>query len=305
MDDTKHSLLVAEDDPDNLELLRRRLSSKNYNVIFTTNGRKAIDVLQSGEYAFSTIILDRSMPEVDGMGVLAYIKSDPKLKDIPVILQTALSDSQSVTEGIAAGAFYYLTKPYQKDLLNSIVASAVNDYERTVNLRGTLDKQQKGMRLLTGGLFEFRTIEEATELASILANMCPRPDTAVSGISELLNNAVEHGNLAISYQDKTQLLQAGQWLEEIDRRLNDPRFQKRVVKVQWQRKETSIDINIQDEGDGFRPDPYLTLDPARLTHSHGRGIAMAIMRSFDEVTYVGKGNQVVASIKIEKKPERE
>lgn len=296
--ESKHTLLIAEDDPMNLELLRRRLGAKGYDIVATSNGREAVEKIQEGRHRFSVIILDRNMPQMDGMQVLAYIKNDPALRDTPVILQTALSDAQSVNEGIAAGAFYYLSKPYNKDLLTSIVESAVNDYARTRALQQALEIRQRGLRLLRSGQFEFRSLEEANELATILASMCPRPDAAVSGISELLTNAVEHGNLNISYEDKTALLKEGQWLDEIARRLDDPRYRQRRVEVRWQRTAQAISITIKDQGDGFTPAPFLKFDPARLTHSHGRGIAMAIMRSFDSVEYLGKGNEVVASITL-------
>lgn len=296
MSNSTHTLLIAEDDPMNLELLRRRLDGRGYDIIFTTNGREAIDKIKKGQHEFSAIILDRTMPEMDGMQVLAFIKQDPRLRDTPVILQTALADSQSITEGIAAGAFYYLTKPYNKEVLVTVVDSAVNDYTRTKKLQQALDARQRGLRLLRQGQFGFRTLEEANELATTLASMCPKPDAAVSGISELLTNAVEHGNLEITYEDKSELLKAGRWTDEIERRLADPKYRDRVVEVSWQRSGDGICIRIKDQGNGFKPDAYLKFDPARATHSHGRGIAMAIMRSFDMVEYQGKGNEVVASI---------
>ncbi len=302
MSATPNSILIAEDQPLSLDLLRLYLGKRGYDLITAVDGREAIDRLNDVRNSFCVIILDREMPEVDGMQVLAYIKNDPRLKELPVILQTAMADVKSVTEGIAAGAFYYLTKPYEKSVLVSIVDAAANDYKQTWDLRRAIDARQRGMQHLREAKFDFRTLEEAGELAATLASVCPRPDVAVSGLSELLVNAVEHGNLEITYDAKSQLLKDGTWNSEILRRLEDPAFRGRSVNVLFRRGAEEISITITDQGSGFTPDPYLKLDPARITHAHGRGIAMAIMRSFSRVEYRGKGNEVVATIDLQPEP---
>ncbi|HBT43645.1 MAG TPA: response regulator receiver protein, partial [Rhodospirillaceae bacterium] len=60
------------------------------------------------------------MPEMDGMEVLAKIKGDPDLKAIPVIMQTAMDLEAEIVDGIEAGVYYYLTKPYDVDVLVSV-----------------------------------------------------------------------------------------------------------------------------------------------------------------------------------------
>jgi anti-sigma regulatory factor (Ser/Thr protein kinase) len=68
------------------------------------------------------------------------------------------------------------------------------------------------------------------------------------------------------------------------------------VEVTFIRREEAIDITVTDQGPGFDWQAYLTLDESRAFDSHGRGIAMARMLSFDKLEYRGCGNQVVCTI---------
>ena len=118
----------------------------------------------------------------------------------------------------------------------------------------------------------------------------------VLGLQELLTNAVEHGNLGISYADKTRLVLENRWADEVERRLAQPGWGRRTVTVTLSREAGDITLTIQDEGDGFDWRKYLEFDPERAFDPHGRGIAMARMMSFDALDYQGNGNTVVVKI---------
>lgn len=144
--------------------------------------------------------------------------------------------------------------------------------------------------------FEYRTIDEARMLAVYLANFCSDPSRVALGIAGLLINAVEHGNLQIGYQKKTELLNDGKWEEEIEKRLNMPELKGRKVCVRMTRRDNGVVINIKDEGKGFDPKPYMDFDPSRITDPNGRGIAMANIVDGMEVEYPDKGNEAVVTI---------
>lgn len=144
--------------------------------------------------------------------------------------------------------------------------------------------------------FIVRTMKEAELLAQQLAQWCPNPSKALIGLSELLFNAVEHGNLGISYKEKSLLNETGQWDEEIDRRLNLPENSHKTVTVQMWQMTNEIYFLIQDQGDGFDWQPFMHIDPARQLHSHGRGIAWANTVSFSHLEYLGTGNAVIAVV---------
>lgn len=109
---------------------------------------------------------------------------------------------------------------------------------------------------------------------------------------------MEHGNLALSYQDKTDLLLEGCWQEEVDRRLDLPEYRERYVEVFFERLPNSIRFTISDQGNGFDWTKYLDFDPERIFDPHGRGIAMARKLSFSTLEFQGNGNSVLATVDL-------
>lgn len=121
----------------------------------------------------------------------------------------------------------------------------------------------------------------------------------ITGISELMINAVEHGNLGISYEEKSVLISENQWQQEIERRQADPRWAEKIATVVFERRERTYYLQISDQGEGFDWSQFMEVEPSRAMHNHGRGIAMANMLSFDKLVYNDKGNQVTCSVTIE------
>ncbi len=146
--------------------------------------------------------------------------------------------------------------------------------------------------------YQLRTLHEAKELANLLAAAHPDPDRVVVGLTELLVNAVEHGNLGITYREKAELLDQGDLQAEIERRLALPELASRRVKVTLQRAADRLSTCIEDEGAGFEWQLYDDYDPEHALDPNGHGIAIARGVSFDEVTYHGRGNVVVAVVRL-------
>ncbi|KPC53091.1 response regulator [Amantichitinum ursilacus] len=291
----KPRLLIVDDEPFNLEILSEHLADANYEVVTAEDGEAAWDLL-ARDRAFDAILLDRMMPRMDGMALLARLKQQPELLQVPVIMQTAVGAAENVREGLAAGAYYYLIKPFQRDMLLAIVGAAVDFYKEKRQLEQQLVSQAGSYGLLVRGEFCFRTLEEARQLTLLLSHACPEPQRVALGLSELLVNAVEHGNLAIRYSEKTRLLQQGRWQDEIEARLANPTYAARQVHVGFVRTANEITVTITDEGEGFDWRPFLEFSPERAFDPHGRGISMARMLSFDQIEYQGNGNQVVARV---------
>ncbi len=290
------TVLAVDDKQTNLEILAGMLKSAGYSVVTATDGVEAWNILEQRGGDFEAILLDRIMPNMNGLEVLEKIKSHPGLQSIPVIMQTSAGAAHEVLEGIQAGAFYYLTKPYKKKILLGIVQAALRDFATHQSLQEELRQNARTWSFLDSGIFRFRTLSEARELATLLANGCPEPGRAVLGLVEVLMNAVEHGNLQISYEEKSQLDENGQLDAEIERRQSLPEFTNKLVEVAFVRQETGVQITITDQGGGFDWQSYLTIDENRAFDSHGRGIAMAKLISFDAIEYRGVGNQVVCTL---------
>lgn len=146
--------------------------------------------------------------------------------------------------------------------------------------------------------YEIATVRQARSLATALAAHYPDPDRVVVGLTELLVNAVEHGNLGIGYAEKAALLDHGDLRGEIARRLALPALAARRVRVVLRREPDRLVTTIEDEGEGFDWKPFIEYDPERVLDANGHGIAIARGMSFDEVTYEGRGNVVVATVRL-------
>jgi CheY-like chemotaxis protein len=292
-------LLVVDDEEFNRDLLQELLSNAGYAVTLAVDGEDAWRILDSEQQHFSAILLDRMMPRLDGMGLLERIKADQRFADLPVIFQTASDRPSEIAEGIRAGAFYYLVKPVNKDVLFAIVQSAVNTCHLSKNLHYESTQDQAMLsNLVQKSEFRVSTLHEARTLATALSGFYPQPQRVFLGIAELLINAVEHGNLGISYQEKTKLLQEDRWEGEIERRLALPEYAAKKVEVRLEHKPHEIRLTISDCGAGFDSRSYMEMSPERAFDPNGRGIAMSRMMSFDSLEYMGKGNQLVAVVKI-------
>jgi len=290
----KTTILAVDDNPTALHLLCSILEKEGYEVSRATNGLEAMTLLREKPGVFDVILLDRMMPEMDGMEVTRKILADRDLKHIPIVMQTAADQPEQISEGIKAGVFYYLTKPIERKTLLSVVTAAVKEVQQRKVLQAEMRRHRLSFGLLDVVKGSCRTLDEAESLSSFLANCFPDPERALTGISELLVNAVEHGNLEISYSDKTELMENNSWREEVNRRLEMEEYRHRMVTVIFERRDTTYYLQVTDQGKGFNWRSFLEFDPSRASHNHGRGIAMANMIAFDRLVYNEAGNQVTA-----------
>ncbi|MCB1917743.1 MAG: response regulator, partial [Rhodocyclaceae bacterium] len=120
-------ILVVDDEPFNREILAEVLDDPAYRISVAEDGGQAWDRLTADGESFDLVLLDRMMPGMDGLEVLRRMKDTPRLRDLPVIMQTAAASPDQVREGIAAGAYYYLTKPFELETLLTIVRAALDD----------------------------------------------------------------------------------------------------------------------------------------------------------------------------------
>lgn len=296
MNQHRPRILVVDDEPFNVEILLEYLEEGGYTLDSAEDGQEAWEKLEAQPDYYDVVILDRMMPRMNGLQVLAKIKQHPELQSVPVILQTALAAKDEILEGIQAGAHYYLTKPFEEELLQSVVGTAVEDRMRYRRAQEESSVAGRTFGLMCEGKFRFQTLEAARDLATVLANACPEPNKVVIGMSELLINAVEHGNLGITYEEKSALRASERWDDEVAQRLVDPTYAERYVEVSYRRRPDKVEVTIVDEGAGFDWEKYLEIDPARAFDTHGRGIAMSRMISFDQLEYRGRGNEVAVQI---------
>jgi len=291
-------VLLVDDDSVALELMSEHLKGDEYSTLCVPRAAEAWCLLEAEPDRFDVVIVDRVMPQMDGLALLRRAKAHPILVHVPVIIVTSAADAQDVVEGISAGAFYFLTKPIDPVMLISMVRAAAMDRERYRALQSELQLDAGMLGLLRRAVFHLKTPQQANQLGTFLAKAYPDPERVVTGLGELMVNAVEHGNLEITYEQKTQLIRSRGWEAEIERRLACERLGSRIATVSFERLETMIRVTIIDQGSGFDPDPFLEIDPARVFDSHGRGIALANLVSFDRLVFEDHGRLVVAEVDL-------
>ena len=110
-DKQSRRMLVADDDPAILRLIATILEKENFTVVTARDGREAYKTLQS-DADFTAAILDVVMPHISGPELVRYMKSEERLKKIPVMMMTAEHDPKLSSDSFSAGACVFLPKPF-------------------------------------------------------------------------------------------------------------------------------------------------------------------------------------------------
>ena len=106
----KHKVLVVDDNPDSVAIMRGILETRGYDVAAAGSGAEALEFVRTE--GADLVLLDVMMPEMSGMEVLQRIKEDATTGRLPVILVTAKTQDEDVLSGYQYGADYYITKPF-------------------------------------------------------------------------------------------------------------------------------------------------------------------------------------------------
>lgn len=295
----KIKVLAVDDEEMNIDVLEEHLKEAGYHVIIARDGVEAMGVLDTHPDV-GIIVLDRMMPRMDGMEVIRLVKQDDRLKDIPIIMQTAAASSAQILEGLEANVYYYLTKPYSIFKLVSIVRSALHNTLDQAQLRSDVRTDAAGDLPLspTRVHTRFKTLADARSLARDIAKRCPNPEKIVLGLNELLINAIEHGNLGITYAEKKLLVVANKWETEINERLTKDEYKEKFATLICETNDNHITITIIDQGKGFNWQTYLDIIPARMSEPHGRGLMKARQAFDDRIQFNADGNEVICIIPL-------
>ncbi len=117
-------ILVVDDEPDIRMTLRLVLELAGHEITEAENGRQALDLAPTMP---DVIILDIRMPDIDGLEVLALLKGDPAVADIPVVCVSAHSSGEAMQRAVALGAVAYINKPFDFGHLRAVIAAAATD----------------------------------------------------------------------------------------------------------------------------------------------------------------------------------
>jgi class 3 adenylate cyclase len=210
-------ILIADDNRVNQLLLARGLEQQGHTVVFAEHGREALDLLRHDN--FDLMLLDVLMPVLDGYQVLAELKLEPHLRDIPVIMTSSLDELDSVVKCVEMGAEDYLTKPINPVLLNARINASLEKKRLRDQQRELISKfatKEVAEDLLTSGfslggkhldasamfcdIRSFTSIAEAREPAEtieLLNDYYTLMMDAIGGEGGIVNQMVGDGLMAI------------------------------------------------------------------------------------------------------------
>jgi adenylate cyclase len=211
------TILIADDNRMNRLLLARGLEQQGHTISYAEDGREALDLLRNQR--FDLMLLDVLMPELDGYEVLAELKHDPHLRDIPVIMTSALDELDSVVKCVEMGAEDYLTKPINPVLLSARITASLEKKRLRDQQRELISKfatKEVADDLLTSGfslggkhvdasamfcdIRSFTTIAESLEpgeTIELLNDYYTLMMDAIGGEGGIVNQMVGDGLMAI------------------------------------------------------------------------------------------------------------
>lgn len=285
------NIVAADDDEMSLELMVHSLEHAGYKTTGFSKGDLLYEFVQRHANDTDVVILDKIMPDLDGVEILKRMKADQNLKNIPVIIQTGDVGLQQMQESIDAGAYYYLTKPYEPSAMVSLVKAASRSGRQRFEVENSIETADPSIKFLQQAVFKIRKPEQVTHLAASISSIAEQKKEVALVFTELLLNAIEHGNLGIGYQRKGELLEAGKFDQEVKRLLTLPENIRKNVAISYMRSGKTVKLRIHDNGKGFDWKEFTKMDATRFVDLNGRGIAYASIVGIP-LHYSENGSQV-------------
>lgn len=124
MNRLEKKILIVDDEPISLKILGNFLQEAKVPFEQANNGKDALSLLNEHPDHFCAVVMDRYMPWMSGLEVLRVMQQTDALRAIPVVMLTGLTEKEDVIEAIKAGAFDYLSKPVEKDLVIKLIERA-------------------------------------------------------------------------------------------------------------------------------------------------------------------------------------
>jgi CheY-like chemotaxis protein len=208
-------LLIIDSEPTQLIALEAVIKGWGHGCSTAGDAAGARQRLEENDFAYDAVLLDWGLPNGEGLGLLEWIKRRPEGSDLEVIIQSRREVPQDIRDAIHRGAYYYLTKPYEWPQLRALIQAAESSRDLKRSLKRRVSEIQDIVRLLDTAKLELRHLDEAEVVAAHLGAAAGDPQLGIA-VLELLINAVEHGNLGISYEEKSDLRESGRYERELE-----------------------------------------------------------------------------------------
>jgi len=290
------SILVIDDEEAIRDLLKLALENDGYQVYKASDGREGLAKYK--EYNPEIVLTDIKMPHLSGIELIKAIKSINKDND--VVMMTGYGTEDTVIEALRAGASNYIKKPVAFDELFGILDNIIlkrENRKRYEIIKDVVVAETKKI-VIDNNITRIWGI-----VNQILFNVAPLfSDKIFEGMSiglyEIIINAIEHGNLGISYKEKTLDLHNNSYLKLIIEKSDLANKEGKRAYINYELNRKEIIIEVIDQGDGFNFKEFNNINnPETLMDIHGRGIFLASIY-FDKIEYKEPGNRVILTKKI-------
>ena len=270
-------------------LLARLLEREGFDAVQAEDGAQAVEMYRSESPL--VVVSDIMMPRMDGLTLLNEIRRIDR--NATVILMTGQGNEDVLLKALRGGATNFFKKPFNvRELIDEIrkVVEFRLEAARSSLFSPLLVEETKRFVMPRADSPFFPIINQITlQLPCLL----PQEDilNLKIGIEEVITNAIEHGNLGISFEEKSKAIQEGRLAELIADKGRESDAAGRAVGITSRLSPRLFEITIRDDGKGFDWRTLPAVEPENLLAFNGRGIFLTKIY-FDEVTYNNAGNEV-------------
>jgi len=285
-------VLVVEDDFASRELLKITLENEKYQCKVADNGEAGLELFN--KFLPNVVISDVRMPRMDGMELLATIRK--RVKDVIIIIITGHGNEELAIQALQLGANNYIKKPLDLSDLKILL-------RRYYNVVQCKSLEKNIPDFITDRVFNLEIETEIKDVSSVVQFLLQKTGNKFEnhdivrlevGLTELLTNSIEHGNLGITSNEKRNALQENKLQDLYMERLNNKENSEKKVRISCDYNKDFCQWIIEDEGEGFdwRSVPNPTQGNL-VDQLSGRGIFLSKIQ-FDELEFIGRGNVVIA-----------
>ncbi|MDM8542823.1 response regulator [Desulfococcaceae bacterium HSG7] len=281
-------VLIIEDDKVSCKKMQTIVAHQGHKTKTAKDGVHGLELYN--KFKPDLIFADIQMPNMSGLEFLSTIRQTDN--DVIIIINTAFGSEEYALKAFHLNANNYISKPIHF----SEVLHHLKKYEAIIQER-TLNREIEAMFIKRSYKLQVpNKIEQIPRVVDHLLTItgdaiCQEEQLGVRlGLVELIVNAVEHGNMGITYDEKNKAINHNRLDDLYQERLDDPEIAARRVKINFELSARGCEWMITDEGDGFDwkaiPDPT---KGEKLRTLIGRGIFLSRFY-FDELEFIGTGN---------------